>query len=125
MKHELFNDWLADYTVQGGNDDMINGQMVPAKTGLSDDELLQQQRKLTSFGARVIPPGKFTADVSAGYPYLFEGRLSVGAIDNKALSLDASIATRFLFFQQYEIDGSIRLRLIDHDPIAIAGFGTM
>jgi hypothetical protein len=125
MKREAYNDWLADYTVTGGKDEMVTGNMVVAMTGPTDEELLQQQRKLTSFGARVIPQGKFTADLSAGYPYVFEGRLSVGAFDTKQLGLDASIETRFLFAQTYEIDGGARVRLFEKNPFALAAFGSV
>ncbi|MCC6996247.1 MAG: PEGA domain-containing protein [Deltaproteobacteria bacterium] len=113
----------SELQVLGGKDQMVDMQLEVMMTGPSDDELLMEERRLTSFGARVIKPGKFTADVSAGYPYMVEGRLSVGAVDNKAFGLDASVVARAMYFNVYELALGARLRLLDKMPFAFAAFG--
>jgi len=112
-----------DLAITGGKDELVDMQLEVMLTGPSDEEMAMEARRLTSFGARVIKPGKFTADLSAGYPYFFEGRLSVGAIDNKAFGLDASVVARAIYFNQYELGVAARLRLVDKMPFALAGFG--
>lgn len=96
---------------------VIKKPLTPA-----EQAAMVEERRLTSFGARVIRPGKFTADLSAGYPHPFEGRLSVGALFEKSLGLDLSVEARILYLQEYELGLSGRLRLLDRMPFAAAAF---
>ena len=51
-------------TIEGGKTQNISRELAVA--GLSEAELASQQRGLSSFGARTLPRGRSTVDVSVG-----------------------------------------------------------
>src|SRR3954467_1794075 len=56
-----FQPFEQTLTIQGGKTEVLTRELAVA--GPSDAELAVQQRKLSSFGARVLPRGRSTADV--------------------------------------------------------------
>jgi hypothetical protein len=82
--------------IEGGKTEVISREMVIA--GLSEDELRNQQRGLSSFGARALPRGRSTVDFILGYPYYLDARVTVGAGRiTKQIGFDASVEIRSMF----------------------------
>lgn len=76
---------------------------------------------LSSFGARLVPPKYFTADISAGFPYFLEARMSTGVLDWGHLGLDAGIELKSMFALT-EIGLITKLRFLRFDPFTAAAF---
>jgi hypothetical protein len=82
--------------IEGGKTEVISRELAIA--GLSEEELRSQQRGLSSYGARTLPRGRSTVDFIGGYPYFFEGRVTVGAGKiAKRFGFDANVAVRTMF----------------------------
>lgn len=81
------------------------------------------KRGLSSFGARTIPPGRFTVDFGSGYPYWVDLRATVGVKDNKEHGWDVAVGLRSHFLA-WELLGTVRYRLLAREPFALAFFGT-
>ncbi len=89
----------------------------------SDDDEPEpvEVRGLSSFGARLVPPKYFTADISAGFPYFLEGRLTTGVFDMGHLGLDAGIELKSMFALT-EIGVHAKFRVVRFDPFTAAAF---
>jgi len=92
--------------------------------GLSDDELLKEQRGLSSFGARTLPRGRSTIDLGIGYPYLAEIKVTVGAGQVKNFGFDAGVGVRS-FGARSELGLGVRLMMVDGDPFTAGVFGDL
>lgn len=79
---------------------------------------------LSAFGAQLVPPRAFTADLSLGFPHLVSLRLVTGVFDRKHLGLDVGVTVRSY---GTVTEGSItgRVRLLRYDPFALAVFGEL
>ncbi len=76
-------------TVQGGKPITMHVELTRIRTGPTPTELV---RGLTSFGALAVPPGRFTADITAGFlPWYGRLRLTVGAYRGKYFGVDAGV----------------------------------
>jgi hypothetical protein len=107
-------------TIQGGKTETLSRELAVA--GPSEAELVAEQRGLSSFGARVLPRGRSTVDLDAGYPYFLNGRITVGAgkIPN-LFGFDASVGVRTMLARS-EIGLGGRMTVVDNEPFSAAAF---
>jgi hypothetical protein len=107
-------------TIEGGKTQTLSRELAVA--GPSAEELLAEQRGLSSWGARTQPRGRSTVDLSAGYPYYLEGRVTVGAGRiAKQFGFDATVQARTMFART-ELGLGGRLMLADSEPFSFAVF---
>lgn len=86
-----------------------------------DEDGVVDTRGLSSFGAQLVPPKYFTADLSAGFPYLGEGRLTTGVFSKGHLGLDAGVELKTN--GALTVIGAIaKFRFIDFNPLSLAAF---
>jgi hypothetical protein len=79
-------------TIEGGKPVALHVDLSPMRTGPTPDEV---KRGLSSFGAMTVPPNRFTADLSVGYPWFGQARLTVGAWKaRRHFGIDAGIGMR-------------------------------
>lgn len=89
----------------------------------SAEELLLERRGLTTFGARALSRGRSTVAIGAGYPYLIDSRVLVGAMPRGApFSLDAGVLFR-TYGARWELGAAARATLVDQDPFSLGVFG--
>lgn len=105
--------------IVGGKTETIS--MDLPMEGKTDVELAVEQRSLSSFGARTLPRGRSTVDVSVGYPYYMQGRINVGAGRLANFGFDAGVTLRTMFARQ-ELGFGGRLMVADKDPFSAALF---
>ena len=120
--HAVYEQSLS---VEGGKLHVVNARLSAVSQGPTPRQMRKEQRGLTSFGARVLPRGRSTVDLSVGYPYYFQGRFTVGAGNlGGQLGFDASVMMR-TYFSRTDIGLSGRLTLIDQDPFSLGAFTTL
>jgi len=117
-----FQPWEQTLNVLGGKTDVLQATLVIE--GKSDVELLDEQRGLASWGARTLPRGRSTVDISLGYPYTIDARIAVGAGKVENFGLDANVGVRTMGARS-EIGVGVRLMLVDRDPFSAAVFGNL
>jgi hypothetical protein len=112
-----YQDYSETITVEGGKSAVIQRDLEVV--GPSPEE----QRGLSSLGARTLPRGHSTVDIGAGYPYFFDARVNVGAgsIQDK-LGFDAGVGVRTMATRN-EIGLGARLMLVNADPFTAGAFG--
>jgi len=109
--------------VEGGKTQSIQAQLEVA--GPSADELLEEQRGLSHFGARTLSRGRSTVAADAGYPYFAEVRINVGAGRiGKQFGFDAGVGARTMLARN-EIGIGVRMTLFDQDPFSAGVFGDL
>jgi len=107
-------------TIEGGKTQTLSRELAVA--GPSEAELTAEQRGLSSFGARTLPRGRSTVDLSVGYPYYAEGRVTVGAGRiAKQFGFDATVGARSMFART-ELGLGGRMMLADSEPFSFAVF---
>jgi hypothetical protein len=118
-----FQPWEQTMVVEGGKTQTISRELAHA--GPSQLELQAEQRGRSSFGARTLPKLASTADLSAGYPYYFEGRVTVGAgkLANQ-FGFDATVAVRSLLART-ELGIGARAMLADAEPFSAGAFSEL
>ncbi len=89
--------------------------------GKSEVELLDEQRGLSSFGARTLPRGRSTVDMSIGYPYYLSGRINVGGGKLAGFGFDAGVTLRTMFARS-ELGLGGRIMLADAEPFSAGIF---
>jgi PEGA domain len=115
-----FQPFEQTLTIQGGKTETLSRELAVA--GPSESELFAEQRGLSSFGARVLPRGRSTVDVDAGYPFFVTGRITVGAGRlAKQIGVDASVGVRTMLARS-EIGLGGRLTLVDNEPFSAGAF---
>ena len=115
-----FQPFEQTITIEGGKTQTLSRELAVA--GPSEAELLAQQRGLSSFGARTLPRGRSTVDLSVGYPYYAEGRVTVGAgkIANQ-FGFDATVGVRSMLART-ELGIAARMMLADNEPFSAGVF---
>ena len=107
-------------TIEGGKTQTLSRELAVA--GPSEAELTAEQRGLASFGARTLNRGRSTVDLSVGYPYYTEGRVSVGAGKiAKKFGFDASVSVRSMLART-ELGVGGRAMLADAEPFSAGVF---
>ena len=122
VQKEGYRKWEETLDIKGGSNEIRQANLKVA--GLSDLEMLAQQRGLSSFGARTLPRGRSTVDIGLGYPYFVETKITVGAGRMANFGLDAGVGIRSLGSRQ-EIGLGVRLMLVDNDPFSAGVFGDL
>lgn len=121
VRAEGYGDYEMPVKVEGGKLFIVNAELAKRATGPSAEEVGEIRRGLTSFGARTMPPGRFSADLGAGYPYFLEGRATVGVLEQEALGLDVGVSFRSLLTTwEFLLIG--RTRLFQSGPFAFGAF---
>lgn len=115
-----FQPFEQTLTIQGGKTEVLTRELAVA--GPSEAELAVEQRGLSSYGARVLPRGRSTADIDLGYPYFTTARITVGAgqIPN-FFGFDASVAVRSMGART-ELGLGGRMTVVDNEPFSAAAF---
>jgi hypothetical protein len=116
-----FQSFEQTLTIQGGKTEVLTRELAVA--GPSEAELALERRALSSFGARVLPRGRSTADVDLGYPYFTTARLTVGVgrIPNVPFGFDASVGVRTML-SRTEIGIGGRMTVVDNQPFSAGTF---
>ncbi len=68
-----------------------------------------------------MPPTFFSADLTLGFPHIFEGRLTTGFFTHKHLRMDGGVEFR-TYGAMSEIGVHTRLRFLHLRPFSLAGF---
>jgi hypothetical protein len=106
--------------IKGGQTETISREL--AVQGKSDDELKDEQRGLSAWGARALPRGRSTVDFDAGYPYFAGLRITVGAGRlTKQWGFDATVAARTMFARN-ELGFGGRMMVANQNPFSAALF---
>ena len=124
IRAQGFYDFESEATVKGGETAIINSDLKRINTGPTPEEIARTIHGLTSFGARTMPPGRFTVDAAAGYPYWVEARANVGVSNTATLGWDVGVGFRSLL-TTWEILGNVRVRFFERRPFAFAAFGAI
>lgn len=115
-----FQPFEQTLTVEGGKTQTLSRELAVA--GPSAEELLAEQRGLSSFGARTLPRGRSTLDMSVGYPYYAEGRITVGAGKIAGqFGFDATVGVRSMLART-ELGIGGRMMLADNEPFSAGVF---
>lgn len=120
VSQEGFYDYEKEVMIQGGQRIVVNSKLEEIDTGPTKKDLEQEQRSLSSFGARTLPLGRATIDMAAGYPYYLNGQVTVGFGRPGNVGLDAGAVVR-TFLTRTEVGAKLRFNLYDKKPLA-AGF---
>lgn len=116
-----FNAYEETIKVEGGDKTQTISRELGV-AGKSEDELLLEQKGLSSFGARTLPRGRSTVDIDAGYPYFGGLRITVGAGRiAKRFGFDASVAVRS-FLARTELGLGGRAMLSNAEPFSFGVF---
>lgn len=109
--------------IEGGKTLTLSREL--AVQGKTETELLDEQKGLSSYGARTLPRGRSTADFEFGYPYFLGARINVGAGRvSKHFGLDASVGVR-TFLARTELGFGARAMVANQEPFSAALFGDM
>jgi hypothetical protein len=88
----------------------------------SAEALRLERRGLTAFGAQAMPRGHTTVAIGAGYPYLIDSRILVGAMPRGApFALDAGVLFR-TYGARWELGLVARATLFDRQPFSLGAF---
>ncbi len=117
-----YQTWEQTLNLEGGSTEVLSANLKIE--GPSDDDLVQEQRGLASFGARTLPRGRSTIDFGAGYPYFLEARVNVGAGRMANFGFDAGVGIRTMASRS-EIGFGARLMLAERDPFSFGVFGDL
>ena len=123
IRYEGYYDYEEPVTVKGGELNVVRASLQRIDTGPTEAELRRTQKGLTSYGARTLPRGSSTIDFGFGYPYFFEGKITVGAgeIAGK-YGFDAGVLFR-TFLSRTELGVTSRVTLFDRQPFSFGFFG--
>lgn len=109
-------------TIQGGATETLSRELSIA--GKSETELQNEQKGLSSWGARVLPRGRSTVDFDAGYPYYAGLRITVGAGRiTRDWGFDATVSVRTMFARN-ELGIGARMMVANREPFAAALFSS-
>lgn len=117
-----YEPWEQQLNVLGGKTDVLSANLKVE--GKSDLELQREQRGLSSWGARTLPRGRSTVDISLGYPYVVDARIAVGAGKMSGFGFDANVGVRSMGARS-DLGLGVRLMLVDHDPFSAGLFGNL
>lgn len=119
VRYPDYYDFEKQVAVKGGEREIISAKLEMIDTGPTAAELEREQRGLTSYSARALPRLRSTLDAAVGYPYFFEGKITVGAGELAGFPFDAGVLAR-TFFSRTELGLVSRLTLADRAPFSFA-----
>jgi len=121
LRHQGYYELSKTIEVKGGDQQVLNESLEMIDTGPTPAQLEAEQKSLTSFGARVLPRMRTTLDLGMGYPYVIDGRMTVGAGDLAGRAFDASFFFRS-YFSRTELGVGARINLAYREPFAAGLF---
>ena len=110
--------------VVGGKERLISPDLKALPNGPSVEQMAKRKAGMSSFGARSLPAGGFTADLGMGYPNILMARLTVGAFSMKPGGLDLGVEV-LSFFQMSTLSVHSRLQLASAGPLSVAVRGNI
>ncbi|MES1172564.1 MAG: PEGA domain-containing protein [Bacteroidota bacterium] len=113
-----YYDHKETITVIGGKERLVSVDLKALPSGPTAEQVQKRKTGMSSFGARVLPVGGFTADLGLGYPYIFMARLTVGAFNLKPSGLDLGVEFQ-TFFQMNTLALHSRFQLMETGPLAV------
>lgn len=119
-----YDDHKEMVTVVGGKERLISPDLKARPTGPSPEQLERLKTSMSSFGARVLPTGAFTADVALGYPYVLFARLTLGILSGRGRGLDLGVEMQS-FFQMWTGSLHARVQLAEAGPLSVAVRGDL
>jgi hypothetical protein len=122
MDRDGFYQFETGVKVEGGKVSVVNGALQLIDTGPTPEELEQEQRSLTTFGAKALPAGRSTMAAGLGYPYFLSARFMVGVGKvAEQIQFDAGIHFR-TYGQRWDLSLIGRSTLFDAGPFAFGAF---
>lgn len=119
IRYQGYYDYEEPVTVEAGKLKVVRAKLQQIETGPTEAELRRRQKGLTSYGARVLPAGSSTIDFGFGYPYFFEGKITVGVGElAKKYGFDAGVLFR-TFLSRTELGVTGRLTVVDKNPFSL------
>ncbi|HWN67692.1 MAG TPA: PEGA domain-containing protein [Haliangium sp.] len=122
VRQSQFYDYEQNINIEGGQRTIVSAKLEMIDTGPTADELIREQRSLSSFSARTLPQGRSTIDIAAGYPHYIEGQFTVGAARVKDFGFDAGVVFR-TFLSRTELGIKARLTFFEQEPFSFGVFG--
>jgi hypothetical protein len=120
LEYPGFQAFEQTMSIEGGKTQTVSRELALA--GKSESELANEQKGLSSFGARTLPRGRSTVDFDAGYPHFAGGRITVGAGRfQKKFGFDATVGLRIAPYRQ-ELGLGARMMVADQSPFSAALF---
>jgi hypothetical protein len=105
--------------IEGGDQKILSADLARIQSGPSASDILRRKHSMSSFSAVTLDPGRFTADLAVGYVPFAQARLTVGALRQGWLGLDAGIELRSIgYFTDF--GAHAKLQVVRADPIAVA-----
>ncbi len=117
-----FEPYRTTFSIKGGERKSFPVELQPVRVGPTPEEMAFVTKGLSSFGARTVPPKKFTTDVSFGFPYILSANLTVGAWKHEMFGVDAGISFRTLFLYMNEFSVHARGQLFAKGPFSLGLF---
>jgi len=115
---EGYADDRQTISVVAGADRLVSVDLRPLPVGLSPEQLEKAKASMSSFGARTLPTGAFTADLGLGYPYILFARLTLGVLTTRSLGLDFGFEVQS-FFQMWTGALHARVQLLEAGPLTL------
>jgi hypothetical protein len=118
VKHPGYVPAKQTLHVNGGEQKVLSADLAPVRTGPSPADVARKKRSMSSFSAVTVDPGRFTADVAAGFFPFGQARLTVGALRMGMLGVDAGVEIRTI---GYFTDGGAhgKVQLLRAGPVAV------
>jgi hypothetical protein len=111
--------------VEGGKERIVAADLRVLPTGPTPEQKAKQLGGMSSWGAKAHPVGGFTADVGAGYPYIFMARLTVGMLQMRNnMAIDGGIEAR-TYFQDNDLAIHARMQLLQAGPLTFGVRGDL
>ncbi len=113
-----YYDHKETISVIGGKERLVSPDLKLMPTGPSAEQMAKRKMGMSSFGARALPAGGFTADLGLGYPNILMARLTVGAFSLGTGGLDLGVEV-LSFFQMTTLAVHSRLQLATAGPLSL------
>jgi hypothetical protein len=113
-----YEDHKEMVTVAGGKERLLSPDLRANPTGPGPEQLERLKTSMSSFGARVLPQGAFTADLALGYPYVLFARLTLGILAGRGRGLDVGVEMQS-FFQMWTGSLHARVQLAEAGPFSV------
>jgi PEGA domain len=113
-----YDDHKEMVTVVGGKDRLMAPDLQATPAGPRPEQLERLKTSMSSFGARVLPAGAFTADLALGYPYVLFARLTLGILASPGRGLDVGVEMQS-FFQMWTGSLHARAQLAEAGPFSV------
>jgi hypothetical protein len=110
------------FKIEGGERRNFSVELRKKRKGPSPAQVAAIKKGLSSYGARSVPPGSFIADVSMGFPYIVNAKLTVGAWKQGMFGIDAGFSFRSLFLYMNEFAINARGQLFQRGPFSVGAF---